>query len=364
MLLKRVLFESRLLKDNFNQAGAKSYEAVLFIPATIFRKRKEGYYSNIINTLVERIKHVHGDNFILLGLPPFFITVEGHDIKRLNYFLYWRYACNLLLIRGKDRRIARTFNQVLGLFNAKYVYFTNHVVPFEKMSDERYYIEYLHGFGYSEIPIYGTENSFKRLSELIVFDSVSMTYLSHTCRKVTSLENALGRNERVRTVDSRLLQEYKHVVLFTLTHGYSRTEDLVYGYSLENGLVPNEFLNTFKNMNDVAVIFRFHQVHYQKSYKWARKIIEELSRKYHNFYSCEFEDLSLHELFSIVTGHVTMASGSIYEAYQSKIKSYSLCPSLLATGLYPNYLNDIVDAGYLEKGSYRNIEFILKCADL
>jgi hypothetical protein len=50
-----------------------------------------------------------------------------------------------------------------------------------------------------------------------------------------------------------------------------------------------------------------------------------------------------------IDGHISMSSMTVYDAALLGVKSLLLCPTLLKDGIFADYFEDLVKAGYVEK---------------
>lgn len=228
-----------------------------------------------------------------------------------------------------------------------------------------HHAELLHGIGYDPIPwSWDTKNAESLPQEVLTLDSVSTKTFKPLEKhgvKVTQIEHPFLKRFTVAS-SSKLPEEWKLVVnqkfkkeiLVSLQWGYTEGVDCHEEFEgvLPNGLLPEELISVIqKTKDDIFWRIRFHpvQLRNEKKYKKHFKLIDDILNKYGNGEWEEASSKPLPVVLGRCSGHVTMSSMSSYEAAYMGIKTLSLCPSLLESGVYENVFNDLVEKMYLTK---------------
>ena len=357
---KRFRTEFKFKTDSLEKKQAK---VVIFVSNTLFVPNKHHEWeSRLLSELLDHIETSKLEEPLIIGLPPFFIEdkINFKIITFNNYFII-NLLIGCLLRRSFNKGFAYVIDLLLRKIQPDHVYFTNLSLPIEHLEYNCNYVEFCHGKGYDKLPYYFNNRDYSKLSEIITLDGISYSNFSKLAAfsnlKISFLNKIDFNNKEEIPLISKLKKSHKTVILFTLTHGYSKDEMYLndYGYYLDNGLFPENFIEWIRSNEHVCVVFRRHPVHFQLNYKWVDSIMMEMEESSKNIFYSDYNYFSLFELLSAVDVHVTMCSGSVFDAAEIGLKSVTLCPSVQKM----SYMNELVNNGMVEKASYENFDYNL-----
>lgn len=232
-------------------------------------------------------------------------------------------------------------------------------------------VEVLHGKGYREDP--RTWLAPKALpSHAIVFDSTSSTLLkNHYGSQIGILDSQdywLGRFIRNTNLDDESTSDWNSFffssilpntarplrVLVSLTYGYAG-ESPAFAGRFPNGLFPEELLGAIEELGDLGFwYFRFHPVQLEsaaKVHRLQRHYMNELAAKRKNIDWSMASKAPLPLLLSRVTHNLTTSSSLCYEAAEFGVPTYTVSENLGEGGRNAQKFEDLVQEGYLTKGS-------------
>jgi hypothetical protein len=145
----------------------------------------------------------------------------------------------------------------------------------------------------------------------------------------------------------------KKVILVSLTTCYDGDHGNYpyYANILENGLIPKELVAAIEKTHESIIwCLRRHPVQLRNAmYNNQLIFLDELVNRNPN---CEWQKTSivtLNSLLSIVDGHMSMSSGTSYDAAMMGVKSLLFCPTLEAGMVNANWFSDLIDEGYAIK---------------
>jgi hypothetical protein len=142
---------------------------------------------------------------------------------------------------------------------------------------------------------------------------------------------------------------YDRVVLLTLQHGYDGEREYLNDI-IDNGILHPDFEQVMRIDPRILWLIKLHPVQLRgASGTRATRYLSMLSDRYDNI---EWENTSrapLSELLSVSDSHITMSSGTVYEAAMLGVRSVAYCPTLRQGGFLESYFEDLVAEGYVTK---------------
>jgi hypothetical protein len=363
--IRRFIHDFRIKKDNYTNTTA---EIIIFTPNTLYVQRgDDDWHSQLLIRLLAHVESRNSGRIKCIALPPFFYKGKFTPVVNTinNYFLF-NFALGFLRMWSFNKAIAFVFDKFLNKVNPKQIYFTNLSLPIEHLQYSGQYIEYCHGKGYVGVPFYFNNRNVNKISEIITLDKIAFDFFSNyedfkniKISQMQKLPPLVGDNDCNKILNLKI--KYKKVILFTLTHGYGKKEMCFnnYGYYLDNGLIPDNFISWFKSREDVCVIFRKHPIHNHVEYKWVDIYMNKIERSCSNAFFADFKYTDLSDLLTTVDIHLTMCSGAVFDAAECGLNSITLCPSIKEMP----YLNVLVNRGKVEKVSYLTFNYDSLCVD-
>ncbi len=224
-------------------------------------------------------------------------------------------------------------------------------------------IEVLHGKCYHTIPWGWSLRSANKLPNYVLaFDKDSAkTFSGLDSRSVKTLRSRDPWIEKfLRTPDSvpsdwvapaSLKGNAEKVVVVSLQWGWSRRDCVIDEHRgvLPDGLLPTAALEAIKETEGkVRWLIRLHPVQLRRlGYRWVRKNVRDLQRRHPNTEWELSSTLPLPSLLSIASHHVTMSSGSSFEAALMGVPTAAMSPTLREGQVHEKYQLSLREAGYL-----------------
>jgi len=229
-------------------------------------------------------------------------------------------------------------------------------------------IELYHGFGR------GNSNSvyFSKFSDedksgewpsgIVVFDD--QTYATLKEELPSSIDVLLARNywydflefageKHLSGIESSLdgvFSKFDKTCFISLQHGYDGSREHLSGI-LENGLIHDEVLQLIKEYKDILFVIKPHPVQVA-SFEWKEisSFFCLLEEQHNNVVFHSVSKIDVFSLLMLSDFHITMSSGTIFEAGLLNVPSIGLCPTLQKGGLMQDAFKVIEESGLFDRG--------------
>lgn len=209
-------------------------------------------------------------------------------------------------------------------------------------------IELLHGFGLPEFPNYLKRQYLHAPPQgIISFDDKSTKTYTDSMGPTTKIIEMkpiwLNTFLDSPVYEPLYTKEFSKKILITLQWGYDNDHP-AFDTILDNGILSDALIKAIEHSGDeIFWRLRLHPVQLRNTrYKHHIKFIDDLTQQYKN---CEWKDsslLPLPQLLQHCDGHISMISGSAYDAALFGIPSLLLCPTLQKGQIHDHYFTDLI----------------------
>lgn len=231
-------------------------------------------------------------------------------------------------------------------------------------------VEVLHGRGYSDVPWGWDRRATAHLpTDVFALDERSMLTFQQLQSRGVSIHQVMDPwTQLFLQRSSQLPDEWKwpegldgnkrRIVVVSLQWGYAGDHGAHDQFSgiLENGLFPVEIERVIRwTANDTQWLFRLHPVQmYARRYLWTRSLLEKLEKHHANVEWRTASRVPLPTLLGKATHHVTMLSGSTYEAAEMGVPTALLCPTAQPGEVHGHWFQDLIEMNYVTRVSCSN----------
>lgn len=262
------------------------------------------------------------------------VSDEAFALSSENFYfeLFKKIECKCIMGIGLSSDICRASNR-LGIFS----------------------LEILHGIGLPEISQKLNRQEPQALPKgILSFDTISTQAYSVLASKEVTVKQTphlwLNRftdenranlpAEWKKRVETN--QKYQKNILITLQWGYDGEVPLLQNI-LNNGILSEAIIEAIKETeNEIFWWIRLHPVQLRgRNYRHHKEFLENLSSRFKNCEWREASSLPLPALLQQCDGHITMISGSAYDASFFGVPTLLLCPTLQKGGVHEKYFSDL-----------------------
>ena len=156
----------------------------------------------------------------------------------------------------------------------------------------------------------------------------------------------------------------RRIVVVSLQWGYAGDHGDYEQFEgiLKNGLFPTGIESVIqRTADDTQWLFRLHPVQmHAPRYAWARRLLNTLEVKYTNVEWQIASRLPLPTLLTRATHHVTMLSGSSYEAAEMGVPTALLCPTARPGEVHGHWFQDLINKKYAFHVDYQDSDQLLE----
>lgn len=231
-------------------------------------------------------------------------------------------------------------------------------------------VEILHAYGFEEVPWGLEEKSFNLLpTHIVSFDDRSTDTFKVLEKKGVKIiqTNDIWHDKFIECnlpieLNKKVNKEKdSKKILICTSWGYDNEKSSLNEFSgiLENGYLPNELIKVINESEDTLLwCLRLHPRHLRSAHRFPKlyDILNQLEKNNKNFEWKLSSKLPLPHLLKVVEGHITMISGTAYEASAYGIQTLFLCPTLL--NVNKKYYSHLIENGFATVGDYKDSKSI------